>query len=221
MGSLELQAQQFPASRFFFEGAFNSPLDGFRDSFADGGAFAESGYSLSAGAFFPVHKDIRVGGMYSFGLNPADDSEVGIFSPFIPGLQVNIGNWTSHVLVAGMEVVKVFDSGLEFFGGPLGGFVAANSPEFEGRIGLLSARINSESGAGFVYGGQIGLMQPLADRWGIHFSLRYLTARPEAFSLRSPPISFGTLNIPSQSVEIDTRLSLLSVGLGVNYRLKK
>jgi hypothetical protein len=194
------------------------PLDGFSRSLSEGGAFAGEGLSFGLSYQKDVLDRFSVSASYFLSRNPVERDEIDNLIPVVSGLSLNTGHWLSHSALLGAQFLAVNSRSIEVFAGPLAGFTLARSPSFEGALGALSLRIDPETGGGFVYGGEIGGTYWSGSRTGLRISIRYITTRPEPFSLQSPALSIGGITIPSQEIRIDTRLSLLSTQAGFVYR---
>ena len=203
--------------RFFLEFGPAIPMQGYSDNLVDGGGFATTGYNVAAGLLIPVNENFRIGAIYQLASNPIDEEELEFLNVFVPGVTLSSGAWTSHSILASVQYQKELGNDFQFTASPLAGLVIANSPELAVSLGPLSADINSETGMGFVYGGQVGVRKGLVGRHGVRFTARYLTAKPEPFNLRTPAVNVGSVTIPSQGFEIDTRFTLMTLNLGWDY----
>ena len=203
--------------RFFLEFGPAIPMQGFSDNLVDGGGFATTGFNVSAGLMIPLNENFRIGAVYQLASNPIDEEDLESFNVFAPSANLTSGSWMSHSILANVQYQKELGNDFQFTASPLAGLVIAKSPELGVSLGPLSAEINSETGIGFVYGGQVGVRKGLAGRHGLRFTARYLTAKPEAFNLRTPPVDVGAIDIPSQSFVIDTRFTLMTLNLGWDY----
>jgi hypothetical protein len=203
--------------RFLLELGPSIPLQGFSDNLVDGGGFAKTGINVSTGLLIPINKNFRVGAIYQLASNPIDNEGLESLNVFVPGVTLSSGAWRSHSILAAVQFQKELGNDFQFTASPLAGLVMANSPELEVSLGPLSANIDTETGMGFVYGGQVGVRKGLVGRHGVRFTARYLTAKPEPFNLRTPAVTIGTFTIPSQGFEIDTRFTLMTLNLGWDY----
>jgi len=203
--------------RFFLEFGPAIPMQGFSDNLVEGGGFAKTGINVSTGLLVPFNKNFRVGAIYQLAGNPIDKEELESLNVFVPSVTLSSGSWTSQSILATIQYQKELGNDFQFTVSPLAGLVIANSPELTASLGPFSANINSETGMGFAYGGQLGVRKGLVGRHGVRFTARYLTAKPEAFSLRTPAIYLGTGTIPSQGFVIDTRFTLMTLNLGWDY----
>src|SRR5690606_14939024 len=149
--------------------------------------------------------------------NPIDKDELDSLKVFVHGVILSSGAWTSHSILASVKYQKEHGNDFHFTASPFSELVIANSPEIAVSLGPLSADINSETGIGFVYGGQVGVRKGLVGRHGVRFTARYLTAKPEPFNLHTPAVNVGSITIPSQGFEIDTRFTLMTLNLGWDY----
>ena len=203
--------------RFFLEFGPAIPVHGFSDNLVEGGGFAMTGFNVATGLLIPINENFRIGAIYQLGSNPIDKEELESLNVFVPGASLSTGAWTSHSLLASAQYQLELGNNFQLTLSPLAGLVIANSPDLAVSLGPLSADIDSETGMGFVYGGQIGVRKGLVGRHGVRFTARYLTAKPEPFSLRTPAVNIGGITIPSQGFIIDTRFTLMTLNLGWDY----
>ena len=215
IASHELQAQKQLIS---VELGYSFSLDGFSRSFSDGGAFADDGLSFALAYQHQLSDLFRLSGTYFLSRNPVQQDEIDSIIPAVPGLNLRTGHWLAHSVLLGAQIIPFKGEFFEIFAGPLAGFTLASSPSFEGSLGALSLRIDPETGGGLVFGGELGATFWMGAKTGLRIGARFLTARPEPFTLRSPSFSLTGFTIPSQENSIDTRLSVMSVNAAFVYR---